>query len=376
MSRFLIVTWDGAGNLVPTMTVAARLARAGHDVRLLGHRAIERRCGNHGWRFRPFVRTIEIDSAAAMGGNAGMLHLARDLWCHPSVAEDVRIELAREPADVLVGDCMLLGALTAGQAARIPTVAVFHGALAPFRHGPFVDLVSPFLAQVNASSVAAVHDRCALSVVAAPREFEPPVPIPANVRFAGPLLDGPPLLPVEGDRRLPAGMDRPVLVSLSTSDQGQTPVLRRIVDALSRLRVAAIVTTGPAIDPAALPRAGNVTVVRFIPHASVLPRASLVLTHAGLGTVMASLAHGVPMLCLPFGRDQFFNASRVEAIGAGRTVAAEADAGTLASAIADLLADGNARAAARRFAEVISGYRAGVDALSALERVAHVECGA
>jgi hypothetical protein len=35
-------------------------------------------------------------------------------------------------------------------------------------------------------------------------------------------------------------------------------------------------------------------------------------------TTMAALGHGVPLLCTPIGRDQFFNAERVQALGAGR----------------------------------------------------------
>src|SRR5205823_2172591 len=53
MSRFLIMTWDGAGNLAPTLGIAATLVRRGHDVRLMGHRTIAERCGDVGTRFVP-----------------------------------------------------------------------------------------------------------------------------------------------------------------------------------------------------------------------------------------------------------------------------------------------------------------------------------
>jgi UDP:flavonoid glycosyltransferase YjiC (YdhE family) len=370
MSRFLFVTWDGAGNLLPTLALAKRLVRAGHDVRLMGHASIDRRAGNHGWRLRPFVQTIDVDSTAAADEAGGMLRLARDLWCHPSVALDVADELAREPADVVIGDCMLLGALTAAQAAGVPAVALFHGAFTLFRGGPLVDVLSPFLTQLGVPSVASVHDACALGLVASAREFEPPLPVPANVRFAGPLLDGPPLLQA-ADRRPPdAGREPLVLVSLSTSDQGQAPILCRLIDALSRLPVRAIVTTGPAIDPLALPGARNVNVVRFVPHAQLLTQAALVVTHAGLGTVMTALAHGVPLLAMPFGRDQFFNAARIEAIGAGRTIPPAVDVDSCIRAIEDLLADPAAVEAARRFAVIIDGYRGGAHAMTALARLA------
>ena len=51
MSRVLFVTWDGAGNLVPTLGLAQRLSRRAHDVRVLGDRSIDDRCGRDGWQF-------------------------------------------------------------------------------------------------------------------------------------------------------------------------------------------------------------------------------------------------------------------------------------------------------------------------------------
>ena len=157
------------------------------------------------------------------------------------------------------------------------------------------------------------------------------------------------------------------------------PAIRRstrscsAIDALASVPARAVVTTGPAIDPDSLQPAANVEVVRFVPHARLLPRASLVVTHAGLGTVMAALAHGVPLLCMPLGRDQFFNASWVEAIGAGRAIRADAAAEAIAAAVRALLADEAARAAAVRFATVIAGYggaAAAVEQLEALARAA------
>jgi UDP:flavonoid glycosyltransferase YjiC (YdhE family) len=381
MSRCLIATWDGAGNLVPTLALARHLGRSGYDVRLLGHRAMARRCGEHGWRFRPFTRAAEVDSSAAAEPGAEMTVRARDVWFSAAVAEDVRDELAREPADVLIADCMLFSALAAGEAARVATVSLFHGAFALFRGGPFADFLSLFLPQLNAvrahfglqpvGRTADVHDACALSLVAAPREFEPATAFPLNVRFAGPLLDGPPLLPPSGETVAAHGAGAPlVLVSLSTSDQGQLPVLQRLVAALSALPLRAVVTTGAAIDPSRLESHANVQIARFADHDRLLPIASLVITHAGLGTVMRSLAHGVPLLCLPFGRDQFFNASRVAAIGAGRTASRDAADGALRGAIQSALEDETLRSAAADFARVIAGYRGGFTVTEELAAVA------
>jgi MGT family glycosyltransferase len=188
----------------------------------------------------------------------------------------------------------------------------------------------------------------------------------------GPLLDAPPLMRRADTIALQEDGRPLVVVSLSTSDQGQLPLLQRIIEALGGVDARVVVTTGPAVDPASIETggAGNVQVVRFVPHERLLLDASLVITHAGLGTVMTTLARGVPLLCVPLGRDQFFNAARVAALGVGRVVSADADASAIAEAIRDLLADAGVRAAAGRFAEIIAGYENGARAIRELEQLA------
>jgi MGT family glycosyltransferase len=379
MSRYLIVTWDGAGNLVSTLGIAQRLAEQGHDVRLLGHRSIDQRVGSHGWRFRPLERTFDFDSTAPMDPDLEMATMSRELWLGGSVAHDVLDELEREPADVLVADAMLLGAISAGEAADIPTVALFHAAYALMRGGMLVDLLSPALPDLNTvraelglpavDGIPEVHDACTLNLVALPREFEPPIPVPDNVRFIGPVLDGPALTRTTDELVVADGPEPLVVVSLSTSYQGQVELIQRLVDALGALPVRVVVTTGPAVEHGSIRPAANTTVVGFVPHTALLPNASLVVTHAGLGTVMASLGHGVPMLCVPMGRDQFFNASRVEELGAGRMLGPDANEETIAQVVRELLDDPGAREGAKRMAGVIAGYGGADDAVAELARL-------
>ena len=119
-------------------------------------------------------------------------------------------------------------------------------------------------------------------------------------------------------RPRPLADGRPrVLVALSTTCQHQEDVLRRIAAALAMLPLEAVITAGPAVDMRAIDPAQNVAVFRYIAHRTILPDCALVVTHAGLGAVMAALAHGVPLLCMPMGRDQHDNAALVAACGAG-----------------------------------------------------------
>jgi MGT family glycosyltransferase len=380
MARFLFVTWDGAGNLVPTLGLVRRLARKGHDVRVLGHRSIAERCGVDGWRFRECARTPPFDSAAPPAAGHDMSVLVRQLWAGEAPGRDMLDELAREPADALVIDCMLLGALSAAETQRMPAAGLFHGAYAIFRRGPLVAQMSQALPGLNEArarfglppvgSISDVHDRCALNLVATPKEFEPDAPAAANVRFVGPILDGPALMRSVDDVAAPDGGAPLVVVSFSTSHQDQVSVLARCIQALGSLDVRAIVTTGPAVDPSLFPIAPpNVQIVRFAPHDRLLPHASLVVTHAGLGTVMSSLAHGVPVLALPLGRDQHFNAARLEAIGAGRALTAGAGAPDIAAAVRTLVNDAGVREGAARMARAISAYGNGAQAVPYLERL-------
>ena len=48
-----------------------------------------------------------------------------------------------------------------------------------------------------------------------------------------------------------------------------------------------------------------------------MPLASAVVSHTGSGTMLGALASGLPQVCLPRGADQFANADRVHAVGAG-----------------------------------------------------------
>jgi UDP:flavonoid glycosyltransferase YjiC (YdhE family) len=87
-----------------------------------------------------------------------------------------------------------------------------------------------------------------------------------------------------------------------------------------------------------------------------------VVTHAGLGTVMIALYHGVPLVCLPMGRDQPDNAARVEVRGLGLSLSPTANERALQRAIRTVLSDPSfrerARALSTRLVEEVAADRA------------------
>src|SRR6185312_7135694 len=136
---------------------------------------------------------------------------------------------------------------------------------------------------------------------------------PDNLVYAGPEIGDPDWVepwqsPWEASDRRPL-----VLVGFSTTFQDQAGVLSRVIEALGTLDVRAVVTAGPSFDLQSLPTAKNVHVCASAPHSQILKEAAVVVTHCGHGTVVRTLAAGVPMVCMPMGRDQNENAARVAA---------------------------------------------------------------
>jgi UDP:flavonoid glycosyltransferase YjiC (YdhE family) len=381
MGRYLIVTWDGAGNLVPTLGIARTLVERGHDVRMLGHDTIVERCGDVGTRFIPLSQGPLWDAMEDPNDfEAEIKLLIEELSFSSVIARDVAVELEREPADAVLVDCMLFTAIDVALASGTPTATLCHTAYTIFRGGPLVDMFAPGVAIANAhraelglpavERLGDIHDACAYAIVALPKEFEPDVPDAANVLRTGPVLDAPPLSHEIDGVDLGDGSKPLVLVSLSTSEQGQADLLQRCVDAVGQLPVRAIVTTGPSIDPESVNAAANTQVVRYVPHAEILPSAALVITHAGAGTAMAALGRGVPLLCTPMGRDQFFNAEQVQALGAGRMLMPDSSSDAIAQAATDILGDDRFTAGAKQMAVAIGGYGGATEAAAALESLA------
>lgn len=103
-------------------------------------------------------------------------------------------------------------------------------------------------------------------------------------------------------------------------------LFERLLTGLADLGMDVVATVGRRIDPADLgPQPPHVRVERFLPQGEVLPDVDLVVSHGGSGSLMATLAHGLPSLLLPLGADQPHNARRAGELG----VAATLDAATV-----------------------------------------------
>jgi UDP:flavonoid glycosyltransferase YjiC (YdhE family) len=108
------------------------------------------------------------------------------------------------------------------------------------------------------------------------------------------------------------------------------------------------------VEPSQIPAPPNVQVLRAAPHRKILAEASVVVTHAGHGIVMKSLAAGVPMVCIPMGRDQRDNAARVLRLRAGVQIGKRSTPDRIAAAVAEVMDHAHYAAAARHFAQALA----------------------
>jgi UDP:flavonoid glycosyltransferase YjiC (YdhE family) len=104
----------------------------------------------------------------------------------------------------------------------------------------------------------------------------------------------------------------------------------------------------------------------------VLPHASLLVTHAGWGTINAGLSCGVPLVCIPCGRDQPDGARRVVDAGAGVTVSKSASPKRIRAAVVKALADERLRDGAAHMATAL-GRQDGAEA--AVREIVDVAAG-
>ena len=159
--------------------------------------------------------------------------------------------------------------------------------------------------------------------------------LPENHRYVGPLIWEPASSP-------PEYLDEPgspwVLVTLSSQLQDDAAVARAAIDGLSMLPLRVLVTTGGSRPSEELaPLAANARAEQYVSHATALGRSVALVSHAGHGSVMKALRHGVPMVLVPWGRDQPGVAARAQRLGVAIVIPREElDADAVTAAIQEV----------------------------------------
>lgn len=211
------------------------------------------------------------------------------------------IESARP--DALIVDVLALGALNAAASWDGPS-----SCYRPFPLPPFLRVALELLGIARALSTTPLH-----LYMSAPPFDRRRSALPASVVMVGPCQWEPPgELPLRLDE-----IDEPlVLVTTSSEFQDDRRLVEVALEALAEEPVH-VVGTMPTASAERLEIPANATVVPFAPHTPILRRSVCAITHGGMGATQKALALGVPVCAVPFGRDQFEVARRVEASGAG-----------------------------------------------------------
>ncbi|WP_446041538.1 glycosyltransferase [Streptomyces sp. SID1121] len=106
--------------------------------------------------------------------------------------------------------------------------------------------------------------------------------------------------------------EKTVYVTLGTGHGNLPGVLETMIRALHGERVNVVVTLGTNGDVARFAaQPPYVRVERYVPQKQLLPYVDMVVCHAGAGTVLGALAHGVPLVVAPLAADQYDIAAQV-----------------------------------------------------------------
>jgi MGT family glycosyltransferase len=377
--RCLVVTLDAAGNWPPERALIRAMVAGGHEVRVLSHEVHRRDVVDAGAEFRPHDPDLERDPTVRRDEtpDAEMARVFQDVFLNRRYGDALLAEVRRHAPDVLLVDQMLLMAAAAAESARVPTALLWHTVFGgQSKRAPMPSaLLEPLNAYRERLGLGRVADRFAAAakadaIIAFTYEAFDVVSTerPKQLHYVGPLFEPG---SIATSRDLPWRPDDPrplVLVSYSTSFQNQMSVLQRVADAVVDLPIQVVMTLGP-ISPDELRLPANVTARAFVDHRLAMGATTLVVTHAGHGTVMAAATSGVPMVCTPMGRDQHAVAACVAHRGLGVVVPATASSQELRTAIEGALADGALHDRARGFAAAIDPVAASRRAIDVIERL-------
>lgn len=360
MARLGAFCFPGTGHINPMTALARALQRRGHEVVIYGIADCEERVRASGVKFyRIGEDDYPLGTLRKLDERLGELKgLATFRFTVERVKNTARMILRDGPGAVrrsgvralLVDEADMGGNVAEYLGLPFVSIAMFPPLVQDNRIPPFCfgwaagqdrlsrlrnELGFRLLSRVASPIFKVVNDRRrawglkplkrstdALSTIAQiaqlPEALEFDVPAkPAILHYTGPFVDAQQRQKVDFPWERLDG--RPLIyASLGTMQNGSGLIFRTIAEGCARLNAQLVISLGGGLDASrlgALP--GDPVVVRYAPQLEILKRASMVITHAGLNTVLESLAEGVPLIALPLGNDQPGVAARLAARGAG-----------------------------------------------------------
>jgi MGT family glycosyltransferase len=373
MASILFYTSPARGHLYPLLGTALGLQARGHAVHVRTLASEVDRLLALGLEAAPIAPAIEARELDDWRGNNTMqvLELAMRTFGDRALLEvdDLQEAIAETAADVLLVDTNSWGAQAVAEASELPwaTFQPYFTALPapgvpPFgpglrrsttivgriRDALMGKIIFSKMSQYALPAINTTRTRLGLEPLGnyvemlqrPPRVFYftveeleyPREHWPDSFRLVGPTRWEP---HVEAPEWL-AEIDRPiVLVTLSTELQGDRDLINIALQTLPQQGYYVVATTAAhTSDDFGGSTTSDYRVERFVPHGPVLDRAVVVISHGGMGITQRALARGVPVVVVPFGRDQLDVARRVEFAEAGvRLLPRDLNAQTLATAV-------------------------------------------
>ncbi|ANZ38074.1 glycosyltransferase [Lentzea guizhouensis] len=318
--RILFSSVPQHGHLLPLFPLARAFAGRGHDVAVLtaeGMRPVVEQQGLRLLPAGPMPEALFAEIARRIGADPA--HDPRP----DTVAEffaGTRVDLSADealevtkgfaPELVVVEACDYVGPLVAA-AAGVPVATLMFGPPMP----------PPFTEAMDAMAQGRHEQR---GLAPADRRWVLDT-WPSSMTAQGwrkpqgwsPLRPEAFRVPGEASEKLPVPGRPRVLVTFGTYF-GEPAKLSPLLRGLSEEDADVVVTLGLSTNPEEFAVDGErVTFVGFTPLEDLLDGVDVVVTHGGAGTTSAALQKGVPLVVLPQGADQFFQAERVAAAGAG-----------------------------------------------------------
>lgn len=375
------------GHLNPTLAIAERLVRRGHEVTYYVTPEFEAAIRQTGADFRAY------DSIFHRGGGPGRPTPLRLLDEIRHALPQVRAALAKDRPELVLYDMMTHSARYAAEECGLPAIRLLPSYAQneqfriawPFASDPVIvadyereakalarDLGAPYIAMNDLLALPA-----ALSLVFLPREFQPRgETFDERFVFVGPVL-------VEHEDRenfpwrfLEGG---PLLyASLGTVFNDQPAFFRLVAETFRETPWRVVLALGQRVTPEALGNLpANVYAGSYLPQLALLEKTSLFLTHGGMNSVQGAIWHGVPMVVYPQMREQQESARRVAELKLGLNLEGEAlTAGRLREAIAQVAGDETLRANVRRLGQASRAAGGAEAAVLAIERFLAARRGA
>ncbi len=362
--RVIVTSWGSGGDVLPFVDIGAELRRHGHEVTVVANPAFAGRAGDVGL---PFVPAGTHDEYRALAADPHLWQwscFAERLYTHWSHGvgafhEALQRTVEAKRPDVIVAHVLVAGAGIVAESTGIPWVSIVlspmvisptHGH--PARPMPAwgrggrvgralvrrylrlsdrlarrapesLDYEPSFLASVDG-----VRERAGLQPTLSwmlspqhvigcwPQWFAPLAPdAPPQAQLTGFVLPERATTATRPatDRTPPDG---PIVFTAGTVASHERAFYEAAVAACIRLGKPGLLIMPRSLD-LSRPLPAHVRRTDYARFSDLLPSASMIVHHGGIGTIAEALSAGIPQVVLPMAGDHFDNAERVATLGVG-----------------------------------------------------------